>query len=262
MMPGRRGFLRHRQLDRAVGGEDDIFGFEEVQPAHGAGGVDHAGIVAQHQRPGPGVVGGAAIDLARLVERLAALELLDDERIAGLGHRPRAPLAGDEDGVLVDPGHFLLALGKRKAAVDERLGDGVEFAHDIGVLAAVGQHQEAAALVGREAVGALEHPIGLFRLGQRIDVEHRLPHRRLGAVAGHVRAAPQAADMGLVLPEIIEPVGADRDVGNAVLGLEDFERARFEGGDSAGPAGARRASWRFRRGPRRAACRPRSPRAR
>ena len=48
-------------------------------------------------------------------QRRAAAPLLDDAGIAGLGHRARAEIGADEDGVAIDPVHLALGDGQREA---------------------------------------------------------------------------------------------------------------------------------------------------
>jgi hypothetical protein len=107
----------------------------------------------------------AAIDFGRLRQRLAALQRLDDEGIARLRQRPRAEIGGDQQGVAIQPFEAVLALGQDEAAIDEGLGGQVELAHDNGVLAAVGQADQAAGFIRGQAVGALPDPV--LALGAR-----------------------------------------------------------------------------------------------
>ena len=192
--------------------------------AIGENAVRAAVAVAQHEAAGADVLRPAAIDLLRLVQRLAAAQPLDHERIARGRHRALAPVARDEQRVLVLPGHVLLAFGQAEAALDEAPLAQVELAHDIGVAAAVGEADQAAPVVGRQAFHALIDPGLALGPRQRVDVEHGLPLRIVGAVAGEAGAADDAADMGGVLPEIIESVGAHGDGGDAVARLEDLQR--------------------------------------
>ena len=104
-------------------------------------------------------VGGcAAKDLFRLVERRAALPEFDDEGVAGLGHGAGAPVAGDEEGVFVDPGDVLLGVREDEAAFDELAGLEVELAKGVGVFTAGGEGDEAEAVAGVEAVEAVVRP--------------------------------------------------------------------------------------------------------
>ena len=106
------------------------------------------------ERSGAGADVGcrAAVDLFGLVERRAALPELDDEGIAGLGHGAGTPVAGDEQGVFVDPGDVLLGVRKDEAVLDELAGLEVELAESVGVFAAGGESDEAEAVAGVEAV--------------------------------------------------------------------------------------------------------------
>ncbi|MNE10008.1 hypothetical protein D3C80_1027030 [compost metagenome] len=157
-------------------------------------------------------------------QRVAARQGFDDEGIARLGHRAGTEVGGDQQGVAVQPGQAMLAFGDDEAALSGRhegLGGQVELAHDHGVLAAVRQVDQAAGLVRRQAVGALEHPVLAFSFRQGVDVEQGLPLRLVAAIAVQGRAAPDALGIGRVLPEIAQAFVQEADAGNAVGGRQD-----------------------------------------
>ena len=89
----------------------------------------------------------------------AALPELDDEGVAGLGHGAGTPVAGDEQGVFVDPGDVLLGVREDEAVFDEVAGLEIELAQGVGVFAAGGEGDEAEAVAGIEAVEAVLDPL-------------------------------------------------------------------------------------------------------
>ena len=222
---------RDGEAARALGGQDPGLGVEGVERAvdHGEGTVL---AVAQH-------IGGdavaavlwiATVQLDRGGQRLAALQPLDDIRIARAAKLARRPFAADEKAVLVFPGDSLLALGKHEAAVDKAAGGEVELAHRDRVLAAVGQAQQAAALSRAGALRALPYPVRLFRRGERVEVEDGRPLRVRRRVAGDARPPPDAADMIFILPEIIDLPVDEASRGKPVLGLRQRQRLGEIGG--------------------------------
>jgi hypothetical protein len=142
---------------------------------------------------------------------------------------PGPKVGGDQERVGVEPVDAVLAFGDVEAAGDEGFRHRVELADDDGVLAAIGEADEAAGFGGADAVGALEDPVGVFGFRQRVDVEHGLPLRRAGAVAFQCGVAPDAANVGGVLPEIVDAFGAEGGRGGAVLRSEDGEGFLAEG---------------------------------
>ena len=71
-----------------------------------------------------------------------------------------------------------LPSGRMKPSVDPQSSvRGVELAHDHRVLAALGQGDQAAGFVRRQAVRALPDPVLALGGGQGVDVEQRLPLR-------------------------------------------------------------------------------------
>ncbi|MNJ40241.1 hypothetical protein D3C77_351310 [compost metagenome] len=211
----------------AVGAKRPGLGAEGVQRAAEQHRLDRPGLVAQHH--GGDAVAAvallAAIDLGRLRQGLAARQGFDDVGIARLRQAARAEVRGDQQGVAVQPRDAVLALGDDEAAPvlwsDEGLGRQVELADRDGVLAAVRQVDQAAGLVRRQAVGALEHPVAALRLRQGVDVQQGLPLRRGAAVAVQRRTAPHALGIGRVLPEVADALAQEAGHGDAVGGGQD-----------------------------------------
>ncbi len=219
---------RQGQGDRPLVGIEGGRGIEEVEAAGGR--VHHicAVDIAQHAAPGRNVLWIAAEDLDGLIEDLAALQRLGDIGIAGRCQFAGLPFARHVKGILVDPGHGLLAFGQDEAAFHKGPRRHVEFADNRGVGAAVGQGDEAVGLVGRQAVAALEDPVLALGLRQRVDVEDRCPHRLAGAIAGPGGAAPHPLRMLGILPEIVDhAVAGEGRHGDAVVVLQDLQRGRL-----------------------------------
>ena len=197
----------------------------------------------QHPGAGPHVGGRAAIDLHGLGLGLPPPQALDHEGVAGLGQGPRSPVPGDQHRVGVQPLHILLAAGEAEAAGDEAAAGNVELADLRCVAAPVGQAHEAAGLGGRQAVRALEDPVPALGLRQGVEIQQGLPDRGRRGVAGRGRDAPDALHMGVVLPEIGDPVAQEAGGGDAVPGGEQGQRLPPEGlvaGIGLQPAGGAR----------------------
>ncbi len=228
-----RGLLRQVQPDRALVGHQVVFGVEGVerplddQRLHLAVGIGEGdrrySITAVGRRP--------AIDLPRRRQGLAALQELGDEGIARGRHLALGPVGGDDQGVVVDPLGPVLAFRQVEAALDEPGRLGVELAHLDGVLAAIGERDEAIAVGRLQALRALVDPVRALGLGERVDVEDRPPLRRGGPVAGQGGGPPDPADVVGVLPEVAQgPVAFDGDGGDAVLGRGDLQGVGVEAG--------------------------------
>src|SRR3546814_20032213 len=81
----------------------------------------------------------------------------------------------DEQCVGVFPGHAALRLRQGEAAGDEASRRAIPFADDVGVGAAGAQRDEAAPIIGREAVGTVPDPSMLLCLAARLDGDQRRP---------------------------------------------------------------------------------------
>ena len=150
----------------------------------------------------------------------AALPALDDARVARFRHRSRPDIGADIDRVGIDPLDQRLRLGQRETAFNEALLDGIELAHHVRIRATARQRDQAEPTLRPQALRATPDPVFAFAAAERIEIEHRLPGRRGLLVVGQRGAPPQAARLGFVLPEVVEPVAAPRDVGNAVLRVQ------------------------------------------
>ena len=171
----------------------------------------------------------------RLGHRRAALPFLHHARVAGVGHRAVAEVGADVNGVDVDPADVALGLGPAEAAFDEGLFGDVEFTGDGGVGAAAREIDQAAVVVGAQAVGAAPDPVHAFGLAQGVDVEQDFPRRVFLAVFGQRGAAPDALRVLLVAPEVVVVLAALGHVGNAGVGIEDVQQVLahlFEAGIS------------------------------
>ena len=83
--------------------------------------------------------------------------------------------------------------------------------------------------MGVQRVGAAPDPVFLLRRAQRIEVDHRLPLRLGLAVLGQRGAAPQAARVGGVLPQVVQKPAAARDGWDAVTRIKDLADAVARG---------------------------------
>src|SRR5690606_26799588 len=148
--------------------------------------------------PGPRAhVGlGGLEERLRLGQRRPARPALDEAGVARGRHRALAEVGGDEEGVLVHARRAALRLRQEEAVLDEGPGDGVELARLDGAGAAAREGDEAAAVVGREAVGPLVDPGAALGRGEGVDVEDGLP----GGIAGEVVVPPGAAPDAALVP--------------------------------------------------------------
>ena len=99
-------------------------------------------------------------------------------------------------------------------------------------------HEKSAvrfALGGAQCVGTVPHPVLALGFVERIHVDEGFPFGGFGAVRLEGRAAPQAALVLGVGPEVVEVVAALCHRGNAVARVENLENFRFElGGQRIG----------------------------
>uniref|UniRef100_A0A0N4ZZR6 PE-PGRS family protein n=1 Tax=Parastrongyloides trichosuri TaxID=131310 RepID=A0A0N4ZZR6_PARTI len=224
------GLERQLQLGRrAVGVQAPGLALIEVDPPVQQHRLNHAVRVAQ------GVAGHrdvgllAGEDLDRLIDRLAALQQPHGARIARVRQRALAEVARDQQGVLVDPAGAALGFGQAEAAPlawsDEGAGHAVELAQGHRILAAVGQGYQAVAFLGGQAGRALIDPVGALGRRQGVEVQDRLPLRRVRAIAVQRRAAPDPAHVLGVLPEVVDmAVVCEAGRGDAVARLHQVQR--------------------------------------
>lgn len=85
--------------------------------AHGAGRMNFAFIIPQHEGYSHGIGRLPTEDLARLNKRLSPLELLHDDRVARLRQGPFSPISCDGNRVAVDPADGLLSRRKTETGV-------------------------------------------------------------------------------------------------------------------------------------------------
>jgi hypothetical protein len=184
----------------------------------------------------------ATIDLLRVFERCAALPEFDDEGVAGLSHGAGAPVAGDEQGVFVDPSHVLFGVREDKAAFNEFAGPEVEFSQCFGVFAARRKAYEAEAITWIEAVETLVDPLLVVLFGKGVVVNNGVPVGVVGEIAFEGGAAEDAANVICVLPGVVD--GADAKLGGRQASgrLKDFEssigKGVIDGADVEGFGGA------------------------
>jgi len=214
----------HRRADRTLRGQESALALEKIDLPVDEDAPHPSVGVAQHARADADVIRGPAKNLDGGIERHQAVQRLQNERIARCRHRPRAPIARDDQGVGVKPGGALLPLGEAEPVFHECPCGEVELAPFGGILAAIGEADHAPAIVRRQNAGALEHPVAPFRGGERIDIDERPPFRLRGRERGKARPTPQAPDMHIVLPEIGKPFAEEPRIGDAVGRGDDRQR--------------------------------------
>ncbi len=87
------------------------------------------------------------------------------------------------------------------------------------------------AILLRQAAHPLEHPLGVARGRQRVDVEHRLPGRLVLLELGQGGPAVDAARVLVVAPEVVEIVAPLGDTGNPRLRIERRQRLPLKAGE-------------------------------
>src|SRR5690606_21063323 len=112
-------------------------------------------------------------------------------------------------------------------------GGEVELTGHVGVGAAARQRDQAALVVRRQAVGAVPDPVLALGAVERVQVEHGLPRRLRLAVLLERGAAPDAALVVLVAPEVVVPLALLVDARDLLVGVVDRQQLgleRLEGG--------------------------------
>jgi hypothetical protein len=224
----RAGIGRDVELDRLAVHQDEVLAVPEGDAA-----VDP---VAPYARLALGIGANADVGGLSFVHRGgrrqwgAALPALDHARVAGRRHAAGTEVGADPNRVEIEPVDVLLGFGQHEAVLDEGLVDQVELALHGGVGAAARQRQHAAAVWlrrrgGSQAVAALEHPVLVLGLSQRVQIEHHFPRRRWLAVLGERGPAPQAARIGGVAPEVVVVLAHARDHRNALARVQHLEQA-------------------------------------
>lgn len=228
---GLVGGVRHVELDQlaVLAAQVQLVVVERERAA------DEAALVARGQ-----VVVGRDVHVGRLAfvhdlgrgHRRAALPFLDHARIAGRGERAIAEIGVDIDRVAVDPLQAALGLGTEEAVLHPGHGGQVELAGHVGVGAAARQRDQAALVLRLEAFGAVPDPLlvlgAAFGGVQRVEVDHRFPLRRGLAVFLQRGAAPQAARVRLVAPEVVVVVADLGHARDAVGRIQDRAQVGFE----------------------------------
>ncbi len=205
----------------------------EGRAAHGGIAVDRTYAIAQQAGTGPDIARFAAVDFRRIGKLGSALPQPGGEWIFAFRQRALAEIAADQQRVAIKPFGIALAFAVDDEAVfHEGSGLHVEFAHDGGILAPVGQRNHAVTHFGRQAGRAFVDPFLAFCGGQRIDVQHGFPLRFVAAIAFERGTAQNALRILLVLPEIIQAIRAEGDIGDLVFAVIDRQRFRLELGEA------------------------------
>src|SRR5690606_1757467 len=121
-------------------------------------------------------------------------------------------------------GDAALGLGDGEAVLDERARRDVELAYDIGVGAAGAQRDQAADIIGGEAVGPVPDPALALGLAERVDVDQRAPFGLARRIAVDRRDPPEAARILGIAPEIGDVI-ADHRLRHRDLGIVVEDRA-------------------------------------
>src|SRR5690606_29686876 len=125
----------------------------------------------------------------------------------------------DVDVVAVDPAKATLGFIAEEAAFDPLLAGQVELAGDVGVGAAARQRDQAALVLGRQAIGAVPDPVLALGLVEGVEVDDGFPLGVVRAVGLQRGAAPEAALVLRVLPEVVVVVADLADVRNLGVGV-------------------------------------------
>jgi hypothetical protein len=159
----------------------------------------------------------------RLTDGGTTPPLLDESWIAGGGQRAFAEVRTHPQRVLILPAQVRLRLFEAEAALDEALGDRVELPILRRVGTTPGQADHAALVLGRQALCPFPDPVLGFCLGQRIEVDHRLPGRLVLDELIQRGAAPDAANVLGIAPEVVDLLAADGGRRDTVARVVDLE---------------------------------------
>ena len=181
--------------------------------------------VFQHRWPNANVTRRTTEDLPGRLQRLTALQRLDDEWVPRRGQRSLAPVTRHKQLVGTRPGVVLLALRQAESTRDKRAAHEIELAHRHRILAALGQGHETTSLLRAQARGAMPEPVRFLRGSDRIEIEYGGPRRRRLLVVRQRGAAPDTAHMVGVLPEINQLAGDKIRRRQAVLA--EYDRLRL-----------------------------------
>src|SRR5690606_9698169 len=151
---------------------------------------------------------------------------------AGFGERALAEVGEDEYRVAVDPGQAALGLGSEEAVFHPLPAGQVELAGHVGVGAAARERDQAAVVVGAQAVGTVPDPVLALGGVERVQVQQQFPLGVVLAVFLERGAAPDAALVVPVAPEVVVVVAHLADGGDPLVGVVDGEQFGFEFAES------------------------------
>src|SRR5690606_4425613 len=140
----------------------------------------------------------------------------------------------DEHRVAVDPGQAAFGLGAEEAVFHPLLAGQVELAGHVGVGAAARERDQAAVVVRAQAVGAVPDPVLALGGIERVQIEQQFPLGVVLAVFLERGAAPDAALVVFVAPEVVVVVAHLADGGDALVGVIDGEQLGFEFAEGIG----------------------------
>ena len=159
----------------------------------------------------------------------AALPFFGLPRVARIGQRAFTKIGADPNRILIFPADRGLGFGQDKTVGNKFLFAGVKFAGHHGIATTAGQRNQEQIVVGVQSAGALPDPVLILGRGQGVHVDHRFPDRSLAQVLLERGAAPDAAHVVGILPEIVVPVAVHSGVGDAVAGIVNLQQLFVDG---------------------------------
>jgi hypothetical protein len=224
-------FMRQRQLGHAGAGQEIIFFFKCCQwPIDDDGAMPGPVMQRNGGDPVSAILGRAAKNLLRVLERLAALEPPDHIGVTRACQFSGIERAGHEQRVLVFPCDPLFGPRQLKPILDESRRRQIKFPYRDCVFAAIGQIDHAAMFCGFDKVCAFPEPVPFLGFGQCIKIKHRSPLRGITLVTFQGGAPPYSMNMVRILPKIENFPTDHARRRNAVLRLRDRQRIRIQTG--------------------------------
>lgn len=168
-------------------------------------------------------------DQLRLAQRPPAPPREHLLRIPRRRQAARPHVGAHENLVAAHPRHVRLRLRQLERRLRDELERlQIELADHRRVGAAPRQVHQGPVEVRVPALRALPHPVLAFRRRQRIHVEQHLPLGLVREERLQRRAAPQAARMFAVAPEVVQVLAAAHGVGDARIGVEGGADVPFQ----------------------------------
>ena len=137
---------------------------------------------------------------------------------------PGTEVRAYQHGIAILPRHTGLRLRQSEAVGDEFHCRQVELADHGRVRSAARELHQCQREVGFDHLRPGPHPLLVVSRGQRVEVDQDVPLRGFAAIALQRGAAPQSAWVVRVAPVVVEELTAPSYVGDAGVGVEDFQR--------------------------------------